>query len=195
MATAATMEAEEAEAVEEYESDSEEVKRPLVMRRREASDDEEEDLEEREGGKGNTSGMDRRAHIHSDDEFDGQGGAPADYEDEEEDQDEELEADDDEEEVYDEEEEDEEISEEEGKEGEGNAGGVNIKGMESGDGGRSVEGRVDVSVGDNENDKNDGMEGVEEGKKDSNEPFAVPTAGAFYMHDDRFRENAGGRHR
>ena len=34
----------------------------------------------------------------------------------------------------------------------------------------------------------------EEGKKE-NEPFAVPTAGAFYMHDDRFRESSGGRHR
>jgi hypothetical protein len=30
----------------------------------------------------------------------------------------------------------------------------------------------------------------EEGKKES-EPFAVPTAGAFYMHDDRFQEARG----
>ncbi|GAY51697.1 hypothetical protein CUMW_136210 [Citrus unshiu] len=36
---------------------------------------------------------------------------------------------------------------------------------------------------------------MEEEKKQSNEPFAVPTAGAFYMHDDRFRENIAGRHR
>ena len=36
--------------------------------------------------------------------------------------------------------------------------------------------------------------GNEEEKKE-NEPFAVPTAGAFYMHDDRFRDNAGARHR
>lgn len=39
------------------------------------------------------------------------------------------------------------------------------------------------------------------GEKKENEPFAVPTAGAFYMHDDRFRESGGaggaggGRHR
>jgi hypothetical protein len=39
----------------------------------------------------------------------------------------------------------------------------------------------------------EGEEG-EEGKK-GNQPFAVPTAGAFYMHDDRFRDSAGGRHR
>lgn len=193
MASTANVAAEEAEAVEEYESDPEEVKRSLVMRRREASDDEEEELEESERGKGNTRGMDGRAHIHSDDESDGQGGVPVDYDDEE-DQDEELEEEDDEDGVYDEEEEDEDISEEEGKEGEGTAGLVNIKTMESGDG-RSVEGLVDLSVGDNDNEKNDGQERIEEGKKDSNEPFAVPTAGAFYMHDDRFREHVGGRHR
>ena len=34
----------------------------------------------------------------------------------------------------------------------------------------------------------------EEGAK-KNEPFAVPTSGAFYMHDDRFQDNAGARHR
>ncbi|KAE8768836.1 hypothetical protein D1007_59639 [Hordeum vulgare] len=38
-----------------------------------------------------------------------------------------------------------------------------------------------------------GEEG-EEGKKES-EPYAVPTAGAFYMHDDRFQESRGGRGR
>ncbi|MFS7992351.1 putative Btz domain-containing protein [Helianthus anomalus] len=38
--------------------------------------------------------------------------------------------------------------------------------------------------------------GVEEqGERKENEPFAVPTAGAFYMHDDRFRDRARGRHR
>lgn len=37
-------------------------------------------------------------------------------------------------------------------------------------------------------------EGDEEGKKET-EPFAVPTAGAFYMHDDRFQEARGGRGR
>ncbi|KAJ6839537.1 tau-tubulin kinase 1-like [Iris pallida] len=38
-------------------------------------------------------------------------------------------------------------------------------------------------------------DGEEEGEKKENEPYAVPTAGAFYMHDDRFRENVRGRHR
>jgi hypothetical protein len=32
-------------------------------------------------------------------------------------------------------------------------------------------------------------------EKKENEPFAVPTAGAFYMHDDRFRDNSGARQR
>lgn len=37
-------------------------------------------------------------------------------------------------------------------------------------------------------------EGNEEEKKEA-EPFVVPTAGAFYMHDDRFRESGGARPR
>ncbi|XP_020277105.1 uncharacterized protein LOC109851402 isoform X2 [Asparagus officinalis] len=37
-------------------------------------------------------------------------------------------------------------------------------------------------------------EGEEKGKKE-NEPYAVPTAGAFYMHDDRFQEKGRGRGR
>ncbi|WOG99224.1 hypothetical protein DCAR_0518572 [Daucus carota subsp. sativus] len=44
----------------------------------------------------------------------------------------------------------------------------------------------------------EGEEVVGEEKKKENEPFAVPTAGAFYMHDDRFRDGSGrggGRHR
>lgn len=32
-------------------------------------------------------------------------------------------------------------------------------------------------------------------EKKENEPFSVPTAGAFYMHDDRFRDNGRGRGR
>uniref|UniRef100_A0A0D6QWN6 Btz domain-containing protein n=1 Tax=Araucaria cunninghamii TaxID=56994 RepID=A0A0D6QWN6_ARACU len=39
-----------------------------------------------------------------------------------------------------------------------------------------------------------GKEQAEEEKKEA-EPFAVPTAGAFYMHDDRFRDNGGARPR
>ena len=40
----------------------------------------------------------------------------------------------------------------------------------------------------------DGKEAGEEEKKEA-EPFVVPTAGAFYMHDDRFRGVAGARPR
>jgi hypothetical protein len=40
----------------------------------------------------------------------------------------------------------------------------------------------------------DGKETNDEEKKEA-EPFVVPTAGAFYMHDDRFRENGGARPR
>lgn len=31
----------------------------------------------------------------------------------------------------------------------------------------------------------------EEEDKKGNEPYAVPTTGAFYMHDDRFQEGRG----
>lgn len=44
-------------------------------------------------------------------------------------------------------------------------------------------------------DNVDGGEGEGEGEggeKKENEPFAVPTAGAFYMHDDRTRGSSGG---
>ncbi|KAH9714649.1 protein MLN51-like [Citrus sinensis] len=184
----------EAEAVDEYESDPDEVKHSLVMRRREASDDEEDDKEFEHR-------TNSRVHIHSYDESDGQGGAPAEYDDDddEEEHDRELEEEEEEEEeegdVY-EDEEEEEIYEEE----ESIDGAVKVKGIEGNDVRRSTEGAVEVSAGNNDNgngaEKNDAVEeGMEEEKKESNEPFAVPTAGAFYMHDDRFRENVAGRHR
>ncbi|PPS12497.1 hypothetical protein GOBAR_AA08131 [Gossypium barbadense] len=50
---------------------------------------------------------------------------------------------------------------------------------------------VDVEI----NDNNDNHVEEKDEKEKENEPFAVPTAGAFYMHDDRFRENVGGRRR
>ncbi|ONK76617.1 uncharacterized protein A4U43_C03F30200 [Asparagus officinalis] len=106
-------------------------------------------------------------------ESDGEGGAPA-YENEEE-QDEEYD------EEYEEEiEEEDEIVVEEEEE----------KDLEGGDE-KDLEGsrRKDD---DEEGEKRDG-EG--EGSKKENEPFAVPTAGAFYMHDDRFQENGRGRQR
>ncbi|KAJ9179125.1 hypothetical protein P3X46_010948 [Hevea brasiliensis] len=172
----------------EYESDPEEEKRLLGMRRREAaSDDEEGEGEEKPR-------MDRRAPIHSD-ECDGQGGA-AEYDDDEE----ELEGEDVEEEVYedeeayeDEEEEDEIDGFEEGKEGNERRGGGDggVEGKEKEVEGRKVEEGLEIKAVENHVEEE---EEDEEGKKE-NEPFAVPTAGAFYMHDDRFRDNAGGRHR
>lgn len=179
----------------EYDSDPEEEKRLLGMRRREAaSDDEEGEGEEKPR-------MDRRASIHSD-ESDGQGGA-AEYDDE----DEELEGEEDEEEVYedeeeeevyrDEEEEDEIDGFEERKEGNeervGGDGGLEVKKKEVE--GRNVEeGLEGKAVANHVEEEEEEEEEDGEGKKE-NEPFAVPTAGAFYMHDDRFRDNAGGRHR
>ena len=53
---------------------------------------------------------------------------------------------------------------------------------------------VEVKELDGELSEIQGVDQAGEEKKE-NEPFAVPTAGAFYMHDDRFRDHAGGRHR
>ncbi|XVE52125.1 hypothetical protein DITRI_Ditri02bG0097200 [Diplodiscus trichospermus] len=175
----------------EYESDPEEAKRSLAMRRREAASDDEEG--EREEDNSIEARMERRAVIHSD-ESDGQGGA-ADYDDDEEGLD--LEEDD-EEEIYDEEEEEEEEFDEEGieevreRELQGNVErtGADMKEAVVGDGNANVDEGVEV----NDNDNNHVGQENEEEKKE-NEPFSVPTAGAFYMHDDRFRDNAGGRHR
>ncbi|XP_038718078.1 protein MLN51 homolog [Tripterygium wilfordii] len=182
----------------EYDSDPEDAKRSLSMRRREAASDDEE-------GEREVSEDKHRAPIHSD-ESDGQGGA-ADYdedEDEEYVEDEEEYIEDEEgEEAYEEEEEgifDGEGEIEEGKErseervstaGAGTGGGANAAdvGMENEmqDNVRNVEEvAADVPAGSHVEE--------EEDKKQS-EPFAVPTAGAFYMHDDRFRDNAAGRHR
>ncbi|XP_077210281.1 protein MLN51 homolog isoform X2 [Tasmannia lanceolata] len=159
----------------EYESDPEEAIVPLTMRRRVASDDEDGDGEERE----KQSSIDLRVGIGSDGESDGQGGAPG-YEDYESQIEEEEEEDGGVEEV---EEFEERVSE--GGEDDDNAR-VEIDGPDAspesgGDGRRS---------GGEETGKNEG----EEEKKES-EPFSVPTAGAFYMHDDRFRNSGGGRHR
>ncbi|KAH1066498.1 hypothetical protein J1N35_031485 [Gossypium stocksii] len=172
----------------EYESDPEEVKRSLGMRKREAaSDDEEGEREE----VNNTEGrMHRKAAIRSD-ESDGQGGA-ADYDDDEEEESDLEEDEVVEEEVYDEEEE--EIDEEEMEEvrkgelqGNVEKTGEDVKDALVVDESRNVDDGVGI------NNNHVGEENEEE--KEENEPFAVPTAGAFYMHDDRFRDNVGGRHR
>lgn len=165
----------------EYESDNE-GSLALAMRRRGASDDEEEEEEERipQGFVG---------HESEDDE-----GAPP-LEDEEEDDEEE------EEEVVmvaEEEEEYEEEDEENGRivdldvlgirqprhPGGGGAAGEGVGGE------NGVSKGVDQGIGSPRNDRDQ----AEEEKKEA-EPFAVPTAGAFYMHDDRFRDNGGARPR
>lgn len=178
--TVAVEELEAAEAVEEYESDPEEVKRSLAMRRRREASDDEDDEESGERGK-----MDR-APVHSDYESDGQGAAPADYDDEFEEEEEDYEDEELEVEVY---------EEEEGRQVRGIYAETKVKAVEDTDGEGRMDGAVDEALRNNDNEKNDVTEETDEGKKESNEPFAVPTAGAFYMHDDRFRDNAGGRHR
>ncbi|KAK2984883.1 hypothetical protein RJ640_008648 [Escallonia rubra] len=171
----------------EYESDPEEAKRLLTTRRREASDDEaDEEEDEREAP---LLRSDSRAGVGSDSESDGQGAAEE-YEDEES-------------EVEEEEEDDVAPA---------------VVGLVPGDGGsegqlRSLKGR---SWADEEKKEDEAMQGGRgrgrgkegegegegeedggdgEGEKKENEPFAVPTAGAFYMHDDRFRDSVGGRNR
>ncbi|PON58926.1 Btz domain containing protein [Trema orientale] len=169
----------------DYESDPEEAKRSLAMRRREASDDEEGEGSEK------LRGVDRRGGIHSD-ESDGQGGA-AEYDEEDElgleDDEEDLGGEEEiDEEEFDEGEEEEEVYKASGREPQGGveSSAVAVSSELAGDGRRPIDESVDANVGSQ-------AEGEEEKKE--NEPFAVPTAGAFYMHDDRFRDNAGGRHR
>ncbi|KAI9110248.1 hypothetical protein K1719_018690 [Acacia pycnantha] len=166
----------------EYESDPEEAKRSLTMRRREASDDEEGE------GDGKDKGLEHRVGIHSDDSDD-QGGV-AEYDDEEDldgDEEEELEELD-EEEVVEEGDyaEEEEVYVE--REGDGGFHGADVEGsavmVKESDGDVRHPSEAEVPSGNRDDEE-----------KKENEPFAVPTAGAFYMHDDRFRDNAGGRHR
>lgn len=186
----------------EYESDPEEAKLSLKMRRREASDDEEEEGRDGANGEMRESAKPRRRMVDSDVESDGQGAA-ADYEDEEED-------------YVDVEEDDEYVEEleEDYEERSGAIGGVEagakeeavaIGGKESFEDIVSPRPRESLHASNedrnfdefaNENPQRDEeeVEGENEEKKE-NEPFAVPTAGAFYMHDDRFRHNSGGRHR
>ncbi|KAI3789706.1 hypothetical protein L2E82_02509 [Cichorium intybus] len=181
---------------EEYESDPEQAKLSLKMRRRrEASDDEEEvddddDVRVRERVRVIDS---RVSDYESDDQ-----GAAAEYDDEEYDLAEE------EEELL------EEVDDEELVEGrrrsevqgvredldgviEGSSVGVKRENDQTdGDGFYAPE-SVD-QFDDNANGTAAEGEGGQEEKKE-NEPFQVPTAGAFYMHDDRFRDSSGGRHR
>lgn len=169
------------EAEAEYESDPEEAKLSLKMRRREASDDEEE--EEREPEERENP----HQRIESDGESEGQGAA-ADYDEEEEEYDDEE---------YGEDEED-EYEEAGGIVGDGHEESVTEDVEVVAEGADGVKVVVGEGTGSGQGiadgNENNVLPGEEEEKKE-NEPFAVPTAGAFYMHDDRFRDNAGGRHR
>lgn len=174
----------------EYESDPEETKLSLKMRRREASDDEEETGGEREK-------QERREkpprRIDSDGELEEQGGV-AEYDEEE-----------GEESEYEEEYEEEYAEEEEEEFGEGRppAGEEGVGELQTEakvpEGSSEVieEGLTEEGTGLNEglDIDNDGNLQRELEEKKENEPYAVPTAGAFYMHDDRFRDNARGRQR
>ncbi|XAR50616.1 hypothetical protein NMG60_11004983 [Bertholletia excelsa] len=176
----------------EYESDPEEAGRSLTMRRREASDDEEGDGDEAEVP---PRRIDSRVGIGSDGESDGQG-APAEYDDEESEiEEDELEDEDEEEgEEVEAEAADEEYEEREGKEVLDGGNEIDAVAAAAGTGmvSKEMDGARGRSLG-NSSEFQGEHQGEEEKKE--NEPFAVPTAGAFYMHDDRFRDNAGGRNR
>ncbi|XP_048129695.1 protein MLN51 homolog isoform X2 [Rhodamnia argentea] len=181
----------------EYESDPDETKQSLAMRRRRAaSDDEESEKEEALEGEG---GKESRAGRVRSEESDSEGGA-ADYDDEEGELEEEEELDGEEEEEEGNYEDAEEVIDEE-KMNERRVG--------------EVERNDNINMGHEEEKevvdrdfKDEGQIAVEEPlgewgedqaedqvEKKENEPYAVPTAGAFYMHDDRFRDNVGGRNR
>ncbi|KAG6535204.1 hypothetical protein ZIOFF_000168 [Zingiber officinale] len=161
----------------EYESDPEDAPLPR-MRRREASDDEEGEGYE---GRGKSPAGDL---VASDGESDGQGGAEV-Y--------------DDEEEYYDEEDELVDRVEEFGGEEEMVEGkGGNLASIPVNESLKDL-GKAPIPDGDGQTylgtpEENEDKNPVEEEAKES-EPYAVPTAGAFYMHDDRFQDNGRGRRR
>lgn len=170
----------------EYDSDPEDALRPLMMRRREASDDEDG---ERSGGERESKLVRKeRLGIRSDDELEGEGGAPG-YDEEEY---EEL----DEEEMLEEEVEEEEMEGEDKDEVLERAvhEGVHSKDAGQFEGSAVLREEACLRSGSELGGYRETIQVEEEGKKE-NEPYAVPTAGAFYMHDDRFEENGRGRHR
>ncbi|XP_047310170.1 protein MLN51 homolog [Impatiens glandulifera] len=157
------------DGVVEYESDPEEVSMSLAMRRREASDDEEGGIEDTEKSEKSLMRMGSRGGTR---EWDDEGAVEQyDYEESEIEEYEEVNG-------------VEEIAEEDEYVERG------INDVKGGVQQVEVEGeRVVDKEGDGE-----GVDQLEDEKKVS-EPFAIPTSGAFYMHDDRFRDNAGGKHR
>lgn len=180
-------------AEEEYDTDPEESKPSLGMRRRQASDDEE-------GAGGDTDGEksllstpirnDSRVGVGSDEESEGQGGV-ANYNDDDAEGEEDF------------------VERGDDDEGFEERVGADIGEVEEGDYGEAVdveaetlkglEGEISRLLGVRMQEGDGAEEGLEEEEeeveKKENEPFAVPTAGAFYMHDDRFRDISRGRHR
>ncbi|CAN6332280.1 unnamed protein product [Urochloa humidicola] len=152
----------EAEVVEEeYESDVDDAPLAAVRRRDAASDDEGEEDDEDVGTPS------RRKKAGSDVDSDGQG-APEVYDEG---------AYEDGEEEY-EEYEDEVYEERGGRRVASEA--VAAAGQEEGEAGGGEVEKTDEAA-----------PGEEEKKGNENEPYAVPTTGAFYMHDDRFQEGRG----
>lgn len=179
----------------EYESDPDETKQSLAMRRRRAaSDDEESEKEEALEGEGG-----KESRVIRSEESDSEGGA-AEYDDEEGELEEEEELDGEEEEEEGNYEDAEEVIDEE------KANETRVAEVERNDGINmgheeeknvvdqdfKVEGQIAVEEPLGEWGEDQAEDQVE---KKENEPYAVPTAGAFYMHDDRFRDNVGGRNR
>ena len=161
----------------DYDSDSEEGTTALAFRRREASDDEEDDHDGNSG---------KRRSAYYDEDVEEQGAPPQEDEVEEA---EEEEEDEDEDEEYD----------DDNGDGDGDGGGeevgkLDVHRAENKRGETQSKHRredsgisADKDLGNADNSSNKGR--IEEEKKDA-EPFVVPTAGAFYMHDDRFRSNS-----
>eukprot|EP00250_Pteridium_aquilinum_P015048 c22346_g2_i1 orf=279-800(+) len=151
----------------EYESDSEEGTSALALRRCVASDDEEDDQDTNKGRRDDYYDQDVEHHE----------GAPL-VEDDDEDEEEDEEEEEDGEEYEDAEDEgtlalgtrSKDMNDDHGDEDGGEEGSNNFR-----EDARKAQGGVG----------NASKEGVAEEKKDA-EPFVVPTAGAFYMHDDRF---------
>ncbi|XP_011080951.1 uncharacterized protein LOC105164085 [Sesamum indicum] len=170
----------------EYESDPEEARLILKTRRREASDDEED-----EGGE--ITEKPRRTIVDSDGESEG---APAEYEDEYEEEEEHYDLG----EEYVEEMEEVHHEESDVSRGDNAVEMVVVRAKIRKDGGAAGVLMVEKKGLNNDasqvNSKNNDIDdGQREGEKKEIEPYTVPTSGAFYMHDDRFRDDASGRHR
>lgn len=163
----------------EYESDSEGTS-ALTLRRRQASDDEDDERELRTGrrtfDRGYSGNDDRTRPPFSDDDVEDEGAPPADEEEEE----------------Y------EDAMENVGLASrrrtinddtpDDDVSGLHREDLEN----ASVKAHVGAPSQGSRSAGN--RDGVADDKKDA-EPFVVPTAGAFYMHDDRFQDNGGARPR